>query len=412
MPRIDNVVVFGDSLSDIGRKWKTGMGSFAKFFNLMQVSPTGRFSDCRNWTDFMLEAAGKRLVMTNSDNTITRSMAHQRLSLSSWVRQPNQVQPGFYYVNYAMGGACGDAASCTTGLTPFSEQVDEFEADFRTAITHGWEPGNTLFIIWFGANDLYSAERNPSEMKCVVDAMMVQRQRLADLVSERETDSRRPVASFVFIDLARPLSSARYSKWLDEAQQGFNKTIDVPEFQAWPYQREYSARDVKRHASNKSKQFLKLKAEVERIKNLERGVVTFNAALVAAVRLPNTGLVELCNCLDEEQIYRLSKKPFGLVRGANDKPIGKRFVDPAHYPQGAMMHTNDGAHPTDRMYWLIWCEIRKVISQMNLQFGMFTQGGPAHLSNISQEVHEANLHDHRARFNDVLDNIGRNATRS
>jgi phospholipase/lecithinase/hemolysin len=72
--RMDTVVVFGDSLSDIGKKWKTNSGKAALWAGEMYVSPTGRYSDCRNWTDFMVEAAtGKTMIVGSAENTITIS---------------------------------------------------------------------------------------------------------------------------------------------------------------------------------------------------------------------------------------------------------------------------------------------------------------------------------------------------
>ena len=52
MEQVRNVIVFGDSLFDIGVKWTTGMGRFARKIGKMTVNPSGRFSDCRNWTDY------------------------------------------------------------------------------------------------------------------------------------------------------------------------------------------------------------------------------------------------------------------------------------------------------------------------------------------------------------------------
>ena len=84
MPHFRNVVVFGDSLSDIGTKWTSLSGSFARKVGAMTVSPAGRFSDCRNWTDFMYEeATGATLVMGTSAATVSASRMHLRLGAAS-----------------------------------------------------------------------------------------------------------------------------------------------------------------------------------------------------------------------------------------------------------------------------------------------------------------------------------------
>ena len=121
---MDTVLVFGDSLSDIGRKWKTKAGRMATSTNQMYVSSSGRFSDCRNWTDYMIEAAtGKSLVVDSAAGTIALSKMHTSLSNESLLEGLNS----FYFANYAEGGACGDKpASMGPFLGTFKGQVDWF----------------------------------------------------------------------------------------------------------------------------------------------------------------------------------------------------------------------------------------------------------------------------------------------
>jgi phospholipase/lecithinase/hemolysin len=74
---ISNVVVFGDSLSDIGIKWTSATGKLALGLGMMTVSASGRFSDSRNWTDFMYEeASGDSLVQSGAGATIAASQTH------------------------------------------------------------------------------------------------------------------------------------------------------------------------------------------------------------------------------------------------------------------------------------------------------------------------------------------------
>src|SRR5215470_9594433 len=65
---INTVIVFGDSLSDIGKKWTSGVGRFARFIKQIRVNGSGRFSDCRNWTDHMFEDATGRTMVSDSDS--------------------------------------------------------------------------------------------------------------------------------------------------------------------------------------------------------------------------------------------------------------------------------------------------------------------------------------------------------
>src|SRR5689334_15124212 len=120
MPQVQYVIVFGDSLSDIGIKWAHGMGWVAdNMLGKITVNSSGRFSDCRNWTDFMYEeSAGKSLVSGDARATVDASKAHQKLnqsSLVSFIQPTRPVLPGgrrgavsqqdapplsFYYANY------------------------------------------------------------------------------------------------------------------------------------------------------------------------------------------------------------------------------------------------------------------------------------------------------------------------
>src|SRR5215467_7298129 len=95
MPQLQYVIVFGDSLSDIGIKWAHGMGWVAdNFLGKITVNSSGRFSDCRNWTDFMYEeASGKSLVTGNAQQTIDLSRTHQKLTQHSLVTFPQPSRP-------------------------------------------------------------------------------------------------------------------------------------------------------------------------------------------------------------------------------------------------------------------------------------------------------------------------------
>jgi len=218
----DNVVVFGDSLSDIGIKWTHFFGKVALGIGAMTVNSSGRFSDCRNWTDFMYEHAaggGQSLIKGSKQATIDVSSHHQKLKEGSLVT-PKDKQP-FFYANYAVGGACG--AITSTGLTPFKEQIegetfhDGFRGHFRDLqdskvvkkLKDQWgrDFKKTLFLIWFGANDLFTAKCKPAQMAAVAEKIAKKRRNeLAAIVGKNN-------AKFIFMNLAKPLSCARFQSW-------------------------------------------------------------------------------------------------------------------------------------------------------------------------------------------------------
>jgi hypothetical protein len=106
------------------------MGAIAYYLKEMRVSPSGRFSDCRNWTDFMFEEASG-LTMVVSDATGTRELSQRHMTLLGAYEaskvHASRVEEGkqFTYVNYAEGGACGDTPfSKAFALGTFKDQVD------------------------------------------------------------------------------------------------------------------------------------------------------------------------------------------------------------------------------------------------------------------------------------------------
>ncbi|WP_280456366.1 hypothetical protein, partial [Nocardia brasiliensis] len=50
--------MLGDSLSDVGNKREAPTGLFARALKAMRTNEIGRFSDGKNWTDFLVEWTG------------------------------------------------------------------------------------------------------------------------------------------------------------------------------------------------------------------------------------------------------------------------------------------------------------------------------------------------------------------
>lgn len=186
---VDHVVVFGDSLSDIGRKWKQPMGMVASCIpdaglRMLAVNATGRFSDSKNWTDYMFRAtAGRDLVVGTAEESIRASGEFHRLS-SRWVTPPGGSR--FRFANYAVGGAVGWKASAIDkqiGLTTFCDQVDEFTEDFNAVATAGdHDVHNFLFIVMFGANDIYTDEKDGNVSAFIGKGIIEQCERLRSLL--------------------------------------------------------------------------------------------------------------------------------------------------------------------------------------------------------------------------------------
>lgn len=375
MPQqIDTVVVFGDSLSDIGRKWTTKAGKMARATGQMTVNETGRFSDCRNWCDYMVEAAtGQSLVVHSAAGSIAASSMHLTLGAESGFACTNPFQ----YVNYAEGGACGDTPYSTGKrpfLSTFKEEVDWFEADLNT---HMPVLGHTLFLVWFGANDLYTAGRPASEMPNVAREVAVnQRARLSQLVRGRGGTAR-----FIFINLARPLTSVRYTNQITQVEAGLVAELGLTRPAAsspqgagnlW-YAKQALAQAAAQgrtggRFTSVGRAIRNLEEKLAQIKEFEKGVMNYNVALAACAEQQRDRVAEIGCLLSEHSISRLILGNNGLTAGAMTGAAAHTAAV-AYGPAARPVTTSDEVHPTDHMYKIIWGEIREEIRRADCTFG-------------------------------------------
>ncbi|MFJ3671177.1 hypothetical protein ACIPSE_32420 [Streptomyces sp. NPDC090106] len=202
MADFKNLVVLGDSMSDIGNKWTWPTGELGRLLNAlslggMRVNETGRFSDGKNWTDFLVEwATGESIMWGNRDVTLAASSQHRSLTsgaemwVNDWEAQPQakfdaeaylkeleergksglsastapasakgQPPKVLRYVNYSMGGAIAtrDWKPAAGALTTLDEQVESYVWQRKNYT--GRFDGPTLHVIWIGLNDFVTAKR-------------------------------------------------------------------------------------------------------------------------------------------------------------------------------------------------------------------------------------------------------------
>lgn len=191
MADIKNIVILGDSMSDIGNKWLTPSGQLGRLAKRMRVNETGRFSDGRNWTDFLVEwSTGVPLMFPNRGVAVANSTLYRTLTgtsvlhVSPWNLPGTTVASADYndplkyiaawrdaladaetlppirYANYAEGGCI-----VTTDWTPkygmltyLRGQVEQYIAQ-RKAEGEDEPFGATMHIIWIGLNDFVTAKR-------------------------------------------------------------------------------------------------------------------------------------------------------------------------------------------------------------------------------------------------------------
>ncbi|WP_334470857.1 SGNH/GDSL hydrolase family protein [Arsenophonus sp. PmNCSU2021_1] len=270
--RFRNVIVFGDSLSDTGIMASSFIGKLASAFGAITVNPTGRYSDCRNWTDHMYEAAtgGGSLVMANASTSKKLTSKHQSFSQESGWGHGSDLW--FRYANYAVGGATGGIPYVTVhkcSLTTMKNEVKAFEKDFSL---QGINNENFLFIVWFGAHDLYTAGLPATEMhKVAIKIAHKRREELVKIVGSSN-------AHFIYINMGLPLSAARYQEMVSSAK-------------------------AKYQTSTNEKKAKRIYDEVRRqINNFESGAMLFNHTLREIAESNGDMYVDMASLLKPESI--------------------------------------------------------------------------------------------------------------
>lgn len=343
--RFRNIIVLGDSLSDIGIMADSLMGRLAKTFGAMTVSPTGRYSDCRNWTDHMFETAtdGDSLVMGNAAISKQATKKHQSLgSQSVWGDEDSGLW--FRYANYAIGGATGDVPHSIHhkfALKTMEDQVKSFKKDISSMgdIRH---VEDYLFIVWFGANDLYTAGLPANKMSNVAETIANKRRNeLASLIGAGK-------ARFIFINTALPLSAARYQEIIDNAKSDYQ-----------------TAPDNKKAKKNLYNARMK-------INNFESGAILFNRVLREVAESNGDVYLDIASVLKPEIVSTLFER-LNLIEGVQISGTSDTFVDGSNYdsiigPIGKSS-TSDKVHPTDRVYRLIWEKVRETLWENGYTFG-------------------------------------------
>jgi phospholipase/lecithinase/hemolysin len=365
--RFSNLVVMGDSLSDIGIKARTALGRMVKALGAMTTNPAGRFSDCRNWCDHMFEAAtGSTLLAGDVATALAASRRHQGFG-------PASATPGaqsFRYANYAEGGACGATphrALLRIALGTMGSQVKSFRRDWAS---HKAGPGErTLFVVWFGANDLYTASSPANLMAGVAtEVASVQRNELATIVGPQN-------ARFVFVDMGLPLSATRYQTAFDRARvereaalAGLRGAQRAAQAAGSP---EKAAKDLAKAEKDAARE---LKADYEvrcMLNNFESGVLLYNHTLRETALRNGDAFVEMSSVLSRESITSMLEG-LRLIPGSQQEGTSKRYSSAADYDaEQELVHltTSDHAHPTDRIYKLMWDRIAQTLHERQYGFG-------------------------------------------
>lgn len=371
---VDHVVVFGDSLSDIGRKWSQPMGMVASCIpedglRMLAVSATGRFSDSKNWTDYMFEAtAGRDLISPSREATILASGEYHRLS-SRWIQPPGGSR--FRYANYAVGGAVGWKASAITkkiGLTTFSDQVDEFEEDFAAVSRAGTQnQHNFLFIVMFGANDIYTDEKDSNVSKSIGNGIIKQCERLTKILKGHG-----PSPSFVVAGVGYPHQSIFFTSQLESLKSEERRELALLGRSSMqdPLARALVSAPRKDYES--------------KVARMHGQVATLNTCLRQHCELTATNwhyfsmresLLALHEDADTLGIDVTRHQTVAQFEKISHKKDNIHYHNPDNValktPQGrSPLFTADQKHPTSHGYRYLWTRMHGLLSDKSLKFGL------------------------------------------
>ena len=378
--QVDHFVVFGDSLSDIGRKCDQPMvmveGCIPEDgLRMLAVNATGWFSDSRNWTDYMFQAtAGRDLVSTSREATILASGEHHRLS-SRWINPPGGSR--FRYANYAVGGAVGWKASAISkkiGLTTFSDQVDEFEEDFAAVSRAGTQKHhNFLFIVMFGANDIYTDEKDSNVSKSIGNGIIKQCNRL-----EKILKGHGPSPAMVVAGVGYPSQSIFYTSQLESLKTRERAEISGlrQALATRPGLREFlpSEYEVSRQRKDYERKVASLHGQVATLNTCLRQHCELTAPnwhyfsmreslLALHEDAPRLG-IDVTKHQTVAQFEKISHKKDNIHYHNADNPALRT-------PQGQLpLFTADQKHPTSHGYRYLWTRMHGLLSDKRLTFGL------------------------------------------
>ncbi|WP_067534942.1 SGNH/GDSL hydrolase family protein [Nocardia crassostreae] len=256
---IQNLIVLGDSLSDIGIKRTSPAGVFARAANLMRTNEVGRYSDGKNWTDFVVEwMGGQSLIGTSKDDTENLTKGHRALTavqsnvLGSHVGQGLPVR----YANYAEGGAIAGSDYSPAGLGHLKDQFNRYinarltllgediQVEGTPSKKRPWRKtytladtadheysGQTLHVVWIGLNDLITAKRPCPDGKkpkagTGIEPLITEIWELVNLIPN-SLPTNPAHEHFILVDLPSPLVSVRFQDMVaDNGEESARQAVD------------------------------------------------------------------------------------------------------------------------------------------------------------------------------------------
>ncbi|MFC9998238.1 SGNH/GDSL hydrolase family protein [Nocardia sp. NPDC127526] len=341
---IQNLIVLGDSLSDIGIKREAPTGMLARATRKMRTNEVGRYSDGKNWTDFLVEWMGAesliRHTKTETDDATAphRSLTNDSLLLGTGTGGLGPVR----YANFAEGGAiaASDWSPKAGALGYLKDQVSAYisaRKKLGAAFT-----GNTLHIVWIGLNDIVTAERPDGINMSVRAAVAGGAYKVPASKKDKTGTGIPPLAEEINDEINRIADAFPATR----AQEHF-LLVDLPS-------PDVSVRYQDQIADDHWTVVADLNSKVSRFNDLLVYLTTYWPASgkTPGANAANVGLVRMCHWM---QFVSKNPETFNLTPLAQDHgPV--RYLDQADTLPPKLRRcvtTSDLAHPTEAVYELI-----------------------------------------------------------
>jgi len=294
----------------------------------------------------------------------------------------------FRYANYAIGGACGFKPAShdkRLALSTLDDEIYYFERDY-TEIKHKLGKNeNFLFIIWFGANDIYTSKRPAVQMVEVAEHITGPcRQKILSIVG-------RGNARFVYVNLGLPLSANRFANKKLASTENYNIDVlnnlapdDKFEVSTFSSFSNFYNRTIGGGVLDFKNVSVGTPINVRKIiNNLESGALLFNNNNELRERTNHNGdlYVNMCDVIKPETMQKLSRD-LKVQEGYQPKGSLKFFYTPLTYRERFTVQPSpleyttleDDVHPIDHIYGLMCTVIKLYFKKADITFGLLDNG--------------------------------------
>ena len=296
-----------------------------------------------------------------------------------------------------MGGAVGGRIKTWVtpgvGLTSFEDQVEEFKEDYAKLTLSEIQGANFLFIVMFGANDIYTDQikTGPEQTDDIARRIISNCIEATKILNSEKNYQNQPIDWHLMImGVAKPYQSRRYTLELENQKTAVTDLQDI-----------FMAKSGKRITP--PGELIQITDQLSRAKLKLNETKTEHARMLSVADALNDKLDDCiyktfnprgATFFSMEKCLRSLEAPFigpvlkgakrnvagglGIISNASQTVKYKDIhVTPNNYPQqvagnnqATFFFTVDDAHPTSRAYAYLWTKIKEGLEKSGKTFGL------------------------------------------